>query len=251
MIADKYKGKKISIVGDSISTFTGYIPDGYEVYYTPDKENSDVHSVGDTWWGILFEKLGAELLVDNAYSGSMVSRYPLQKRLFPSASSDERTSALHRGGERPDVIIIYIGINDWNECLLPDREHVYPEDTRPAEYRERDDVIEDEFYFDSAYAMMLDKLKKNYPEAEIFCSTVCRTKLNVPPYDILPDCREHGYSLTLFNDIIRKTAAETGCKLLDLDGYNMPYDSADGYHPTKKGMEMMAEMMYEEMTREE
>jgi hypothetical protein len=136
-MSEKYKDKKVSIIGDSISTLPGYIPEGYAVYYDVENKNTDVHTPQDTWWGMLLAKLGATLLEDNAYSGSMVSRYPLQNTLFPSASSDERTSALHRGDEKPDVIIIYIGINDWNECLMPDREHVYPEDKRPEEYRER------------------------------------------------------------------------------------------------------------------
>ena len=250
-MSEKYKDKKVSIIGDSISTLPGYIPEGYAVYYDVENKNTDVHTPQDTWWGMLIAKLGATLLEDNAYSGSMVSRYPLQNTLFPSASSDERTSALHRGDEKPDVIIIYIGINDWNECLMPDREHVYPEDKRPEEYREREDINEDEFYFDSSYAAMLDKLKKNYPEAQICCCTLCRTKLNVPPYTVLPECRKNGYPLTLFNDIIRKTAAEKSCRVLDLDGYNTPYDSADGYHPTRKGMEMMADMMYRELTGEQ
>lgn len=39
------------IMGDSYSTFEGYVPDPYEVYYSKSTaENTDVNSVEQTWW---------------------------------------------------------------------------------------------------------------------------------------------------------------------------------------------------------
>lgn len=42
-----------------------------------------------------------------------MTKLPGSVGLFPSGCSDERTSALHIGHIRPDVIIVYLGTNDW------------------------------------------------------------------------------------------------------------------------------------------
>ena len=43
--------RNIMIFGDSYSTFAGYIPDGYAVYYsTEEREQTDVRRVEETWW---------------------------------------------------------------------------------------------------------------------------------------------------------------------------------------------------------
>ena len=42
---------KISIPRDSISTYVGYNPYGYSVYYKDDRlYDNDITSVDDTWW---------------------------------------------------------------------------------------------------------------------------------------------------------------------------------------------------------
>lgn len=43
--------KNILIFGDSYSTFEGYIPDGFAVYYSKTEGGeTDVRAVEDTWW---------------------------------------------------------------------------------------------------------------------------------------------------------------------------------------------------------
>ena len=47
-----YRGKYFSVVGDSISTLYGFIPDGYALYYIPETmKNAGIESEKDTWWG--------------------------------------------------------------------------------------------------------------------------------------------------------------------------------------------------------
>ena len=42
--------KSVSILGDSISTFEGFNPDGYAVFYTPaSQEANGLNGVFDTW----------------------------------------------------------------------------------------------------------------------------------------------------------------------------------------------------------
>ena len=64
------KGKTVSILGDSISTYQGYIPAKYACFY-PDKDN-DVQSVTQTWWMQMLYHTGMRLLTNGSYSASMV-----------------------------------------------------------------------------------------------------------------------------------------------------------------------------------
>lgn len=68
------QGKKVSIYGDSISTYTGYIPsDGRPKASYP---ASDVTDVSKTWWMQIITKTGAILGVNDSWSGSCVTGDP-------------------------------------------------------------------------------------------------------------------------------------------------------------------------------
>ncbi len=65
---------KISIIGDSISTYPGYNPYNYPVYYKDDRAyDNEIRSVEDTWWKQVIDSVGGELCVNNSYSGSLVA----------------------------------------------------------------------------------------------------------------------------------------------------------------------------------
>ena len=99
----------VSILGDSISTYEGYNPEGYSVYYYgPWLYQNEMTSVYDTWWAKTNQALRAYLCINNSFSGSRVTGGQ-----FPSASSRERTSALHKEPYSPDIILVYIGFNDF------------------------------------------------------------------------------------------------------------------------------------------
>lgn len=153
----QYKGKYFSVLGDSISTLDGYNPIGYEVFY--DRTNgifADVRTSDDTWWGQVISFFGGKLLINDSWSGSMVSKHPMCE--VPSYScSDERTSGLGRNGISPDVIMIFMGTNDRGYGMKPCAES-------PVEQG-------DLAIFGVAYREMLRKLRENYPDAEIWCIT--------------------------------------------------------------------------------
>ena len=65
--------KNAMIFGDSYSTFEGYIPAGYAIYYTnAGHEKTDVRHVEETWWHRLFTCLNVNLVMNNSWSGSTV-----------------------------------------------------------------------------------------------------------------------------------------------------------------------------------
>jgi hypothetical protein len=61
------------IFGDSYSTFKGYVPDGYAVYYPEnDKFETDVKNVCQTWWHQVMGEAGFKLALNNSWSGSTI-----------------------------------------------------------------------------------------------------------------------------------------------------------------------------------
>lgn len=227
-----YAGQWFSILGDSISTFEGCNPEGYNLfYYGENCKMTGVVASELTWWYQTIQNLGGKLLVNNSWSGSRVARSPERWTQFPAACSDERTNGLHRGDVLPDVIIIFIGTNDWF-FKVPLKTGLF---SRIGTHR-------DDTEFGYAYDLMLKKLRLNYPHAEIWCCTLCKAYIKNCPELEFP--WEHdGLPMSQYNCMIRKRAAKHKCGLIDLAALDVPYASLDGAHPTKEGMAQLAGMI--------
>ena len=209
-----YKGKLFSVTGDSISTLHGYNTPEEVVFYTVEKrEKTGVVNFTDTWWGSVIDALGGELLANNSVSGSTVSVNPKSANKYMCACTDERTSTLDRDGKTPDVIMIFLSINDGG----------IPAKAAPENESEQGDPT----IFSEAYRLMLEKLKKNYPKAEIWCITVPKS-----------DKSDRTHTAPYTEQIV-KIAPEMGCKLVDLRDAER-YESLDGLHPTVGGMQTLA-----------
>lgn len=247
---NKYSGKQFSILGDSISTLESYNPKGYNLFYTGDAcERTGVKDMKDTWWGKVIDYFGAELLVNNSWSGSRVTKLPQKDKLFPSGCSDERTGGLHIGSVMPDVIIVYLGTNDWFYGAQVEEERKGFHDANTGVFV--DGYIQgDETVFSVAYTKMLDKLKSNYPAAEIFCCTLNETYMASKPSFVFPHAHG-GTHIDCYNDVIRRLAALKGCSLIDLSGAHLPYDAVDGSHPTETGMRTLASLILHGMCERE
>ena len=232
---NKYQNKLFSILGDSISTLSGYsIPD-YATYYDISRGlYAQVITPDDTWWGQVINRLGGELLVNNSFSGSTVcwdSRYEIQSY----GCSDERTSGLDDNGKMPDVIMIFIGINDFGKGTKITAEK---------------DGSEDLSVFSVAYAKMLEQLRYNYPNAELWCFTfplsTCKSRENF----VFPYCRG-GIHIEQYcdaiRDAIRKCALQNKCRIIDLYASNVTYDTVDGFHPNAEGMKTIADAVLEQL----
>ena len=226
-----YFGKQFSVLGDSISTLDGYNPLGYNLFYFGENcFRSGVREMKDTWWGKVIDFFGGELLVNNSWSGSRVTQFPGSDSLFPSGCSDERTGNLHIRSVMPDVIIVYLGTNDWANGV-------------PIEFygctllgHEYNDI------FVSAYGNMIRKIRSNYPNAEIWCCTLCVTFMSSDPSFHFP-YKYNGNYINKYNKIIETVANQQNCKLIDLFSYSVPYDSIDGSHPNADGMNTLATLM--------
>ena len=146
IINNKYTGKKISILGDSISTFEGYIPKDYLFFYP--QPYGDVRNIYQTWWMQVINGLGAGLFINNAYGGSTVCNFD-----DFSTSNDKRLNTLKINGITSDVIIIFMGTND---CA--------------SQYVNANN-------FEEAYTTMIYKIKTLSPETEIILINLPMSKL--------------------------------------------------------------------------
>lgn len=233
-IPERYRGKRFSILGDSVSTLDGWNPPGYAVHYTPVIcELASISDFTDTWWGRVIGTLGGEVLVNNSWSGSQVGKFAAHIVPAPSCGcSDQRTSALGREGIDPDVIIVYLGTNDWGRGRR----------ITPAEGEQEDLAL-----FLPAYTAMLRKIRQNYPSAEIWCLTLGKTTFSEDPSFRFPDSYG-GRSMSEYCQAIRFAAAEAGCRLIDLYGRGEYYDTVDGFHPNAAGMKTLADMVLRELS---
>ena len=102
-------GKTFSILGDSYSTFLGFIPDNYSPYYPNPEAVPDVLRAEDTWWHWLGELAGMTLAVNNSYSGSTVCTQVRDEH--PAWNSYVRRAETVDFGN-PDYILIFGGTND-------------------------------------------------------------------------------------------------------------------------------------------
>lgn len=233
-----------SIMGDSISTYAGCNPEGYDVFYEGErKAATGVCSVSDTWWARMIDLLGGRLLSNASFSGSMV-----EGAGFPAGDSQERVEALGGDGLAPDAIVVFMGINDYGwggaKAQAAAGARAVPAQSRREEAERRvagraeEGAIEG---FAKAYSSMLLRIRERYPEADIWCCTLCPGRVagkSVPTFA----WKLRGVPLESYNDAIRSAAAEHGCALVDFAAYGLDYDAIDGTHPTKAGMKQLAAM---------
>lgn len=104
-------GSSFGILGDSYSTFQGYIPEDYNFYYPAPEKVADVLTVEDTWWHMLMRRNDMQLVRNNSYSGSTVCA--LVREGYPMSSCYvARAKDFFSGDKHMDYIFIFGGTND-------------------------------------------------------------------------------------------------------------------------------------------
>ena len=135
---------KVSILGDSYSTFENWIPEGNEPWYG-EKIGNDVKNVNDTWWHRLIEDNGLTLELNNSWSGATICNTGYNGEDYTYRSFLTRADNL---GENPDIIFVFGGTNDaWAGSPLGDAEGTDMYTVRPAA------------------KAMFKKIKASYPDA--------------------------------------------------------------------------------------
>lgn len=117
--------QKLLIMGDSYSTFEGYIPEGFAPYYTKaDIKQVGITDVEQTWWRRLCREYDVELLRNDSWSGSTVCYTAYNSRDCSADSSFiKRLRDLIAEGffseDGPDTVIVFGGTNDsWADAPI-------------------------------------------------------------------------------------------------------------------------------------
>ncbi len=212
--------KYFSILGDSISSMVGTVPEGYPVHYNYENmQKNAIRYISDMWWAKVITHFSGRLCVNNSYAGSCVAgKHPF------SGNSVKRTELLEHGNIAPDIILVYMGIKDFG---------------RGVPIKNKNPFWKNPIYFEDAYSLMLKRLHNYYPNARIICGTVARTYHARIPNWQFPETYS-GIPLEDYNETIRLTAEKYKCRLADLSERKIYYETLDGTHPTLIGHEELA-----------
>lgn len=199
---------KLSILGDSISAFEGQYHLGYSAFYEgTNRLRAQLDSIDDIWWGRVIKALDMDVLTVNAWSGSFVSR----TLVAPDEScgcDDRRTGYLGSALEDPDIIIVFMGTNDYGLGI-------------PMKSEDKRDL----FVFENAYDHMLDSIKSNYPESDVYCCTMCKHRETNGMTEKQKYC-----------DIITSSALAHFFGVIDIYRSGRLITTCDGLHPDRDGM---------------
>lgn len=226
---NEFKNKNISILGDSISTFKGYIPNGNAVFFTG--ANGGITDVSMTWWYKLITNLEGNLCINNSWSGSRVTT----TQGSSSAGCMARCENLHNENTNPDIIIIYMGINDFNN-------HV-PIGT----YNGTTSIssITDTNKFREAYAVMINKVLTKYTNAKVYVCTLPYCDRSTDENDF-PELNANSVPLTQYNDAIRELAHAFGLDIIEMSKCGITFQNRktflfDELHPNVEGMKKLCD----------
>lgn len=208
---------RIAILGDSYSTFEGFIPKNYEIWYFSENNPrrngilpNDVSKVEQTWWYQVVDRLNAKLEKNNSYSGSTISCSGYKKDVEVKGDYSDRTfmGRVYNLGN-PDVILVFGGTNDdW--ARAPIGEYTYENWTK-----------EQLKAFRPAMAKLLYELKMMYPKARLLfmLNTDLRDVINESVKEI---CQHYDVQCLVLKDI----------------------DKLKG-HPSVKGMKSISDQVVE------
>ena len=196
----------VIIFGDSYSTYSGYIPEGYAVYYSGKRETPpDVSDVSKTWWHQVINENGATLVQNNSWSGSTIcyTGYGYTDR-SESSSFIYRFNKLVDEGffkqNKVDSVLVFGGTNDsW--CQAPVGQLQFSDWTHDSL-----------FFVLPAVCHFFNRLKEELGEAEIICIINTGLKKEI-------------------TEGMKKACEYYGIKTVELKDV----DKLNG-HPTEKGM---------------
>lgn len=181
-IAVAAQTKKVSILGDSYSTYKGIIPSNYSTFY-PDA-NNDVTSVDQTWWSLYIKAKGYQLEKNDSWGGTTICGTGYGRMDSSRSNFISRVDSLGN----PDIIFVFGGTNDaWANSPV-------------GEYQYSDWTKDDCKNFRPALACLLDMLQKRYPKASIY--SILNSELREPINESFREiCKHYNVQLIELHDI--------------------------------------------------
>ena len=206
---------RVSILGDSISTYQGYTPYPSNYQY-PNASYADFTSVTQTWWHqLIYQKMdNACLEVNSSYTGTCVQE--------TTDKGHPGLGFLHRYAELgdPDLIFINGGTNDSWSYHLP---------VGTLDFSLATSAL-DEYQFAQAYDKLIRLMKQKYPKAQIVC--------------VIGDCvMDAQYSA--YAQVIRDVCDHYGLEYAQVTFADRSASTYDSVHPNPSGMTQMADQIWD------
>ena len=270
MIAElktKYSGKYLSVIGDSISSYDGMCNDtkanstiGKNEPYYPNF-SGNVYDSSLMYWGKVMADLDMKPCVMNTWSGSLAVGKADGTNML------ERAAQLHRDGGtpnnpsddiKPDVIIVYIGINDLNGSAPLDSAFATALTKSPttamknwfpgvlAAQKASGSTKRNEAFsnFDQVYALSINKMRELYPDAEIYCLTY---QENNHANTTAAKLNRFSSSVTAIAEYFGATVVDQSKDAITQSNCHVYAHDKNSLHPTSAGHAIMAENIIKTM----
>lgn len=195
----------LAVLGDSYSTFAGFIPKGNACWYnsSADHKRTDVTKVEQTWWWQVANEGGYKLGAIESYSGATICNTGYRDEDYSDRSFVTRCTNLGN----PDIILICGATNDsWANAPIGD-------------YKYANWKRVDLYFFRPAMAKMLNDVKLHYPNVEVYfiLNTELKKEINE---SVLEVCKHYDVPVIKLEDIDKKSS-----------------------HPSVKGMKAIAQQV--------
>jgi len=207
--------KNVFIIGDSYSTYGGYIPEGYHYYYGEECRNVPVvREVGKTWWKLAEKENNLNIVLNDSFSGSTVCN-TVRPGLGPETAFikriDKYISANFFCENKIDAMFIFGGTNDsWIDA--PIGEVCYSDWTE----EELKCVL-------PAFCYLVDRAKKVVDDVIVIINTELKEEI------------EKGFI--------------DACEKLNVEYLLLCEIDKENGHPTEKGMRQIADQVAECLRR--
>ena len=188
--------------GDSYSTFKGYVPEGYAIYYSEnERPETDVTQVSQTWWYQVVEKADLKLVLNNSWSGSTIGYTG-----YNNTDCSKSSSFIYRlrqliendffAKNQIDTVFVFGGTNDsWSNAPL-------------GEIKYSDWEEKDLFSALPAICYFLNLLKETLPQAKIYC--LINTEIKPEIASCMKNaCEKYHITPITFNSINKKCGHPT------------------------------------------
>lgn len=213
-----WKGKKVSILGDSISTYRGVSNDTgarQDIGENPFRYQLPF-PLEKTYWQRVINHFGMELCVNNSWSGGNLTGFH-----NPDAGVNRSKRLAKDDGTTPDLVLLFMGINDLGRGV-------------------------DVKLFFVDYLHTLENIRQLHPNAQICC-------INLPDRDPRLKMRSVAFNATIA-DAVAKMGE--GVFIADLFGSKLNNDfyydnTTDGLHPDEDGMRYIAEVIIDAISNVE
>lgn len=191
----------VSILGDSYSTFDGYIPEGNASWYFTNNQGgrTDVTSVRQTWWWQLIDQGGYILGINDSYSGATISYTGYRGEDYSDRSFITRLSRIVPS----DILLIFGATNDdW--CGAPLGEYTYKNLTRGHYYE-----------FRPAMGILLREAQNRFPGTRIV--VIINSDLKAATTESMREvCKHYGVEYIELHDIDKNHSHPTAAGMTQI-----------------------------------